>query len=117
MDRELLCSFPHAPSHDLCNSYIYKLLGEDDDISDGAGTISIWFIPVFYTFVFAFTMQMFLNAQMKNIFLMYLSSAFFVVHVLLTWLFVDKLNLGIPGAMGAMVIVVRWLYTSCSDLG
>ncbi|KAK3198253.1 hypothetical protein Dsin_021668 [Dipteronia sinensis] len=28
----------------------------------------------------------------------------FVLHVLLSWIFVSKLNLGIPGAMGAMII-------------
>ena len=34
----------------------------------------------------------------------WLSAVAFVVHVALSWIFVSKLNLGIPGAMSAMII-------------
>ncbi|KAK0601459.1 hypothetical protein LWI29_024440 [Acer saccharum] len=38
----------------------------------------------------------------------WLSPGSFVLHVLLSWIFVSKLNLGIPGAMGALILS-SWL--------
>lgn len=83
---------------------IFKLLGEDSDIAAKAGYISLWFIPILYFFVFCLTIQKYLQAQLKNIIVGWLSAVAFVMHVILSWIFVNLLNLGIPGAMGAMII-------------
>ncbi|KAK9290560.1 hypothetical protein L1049_008730 [Liquidambar formosana] len=87
---------------------IFILLGEEEDIAIAAGTISLWFIPILYYFVFSLTIQKYLQSQLKNMIVGWLSASSFVLHVLLSWIFVNKLNLGIPGAMGAMIIS-SWL--------
>ncbi|KAL6335874.1 hypothetical protein AAG906_003499 [Vitis piasezkii] len=66
--------------------------------------ISLWLLPILYSFVFSMTIQMYLQAQLKNMIIGCLSASSFVLHVLLSWIFVIKLNLGIPGAMGALII-------------
>ncbi|KAJ0015258.1 hypothetical protein Pint_20811 [Pistacia integerrima] len=83
---------------------IFKLLGEESDIASEAGYISLWFIPILYFFIFCLTIQKYLQAQLKNIIVGWLSAVAFVIHVLLSWIFVNVLNFGIPGAMSAMII-------------
>lgn len=83
---------------------IFKLLGEQTDIANRAGDISLWFIGILYFFVFSLTIQKYLQAQLKNMIVGWLSAVAFVAHVALSWIFVSKLNLGIPGAMSAMII-------------
>ncbi|KAL3533658.1 hypothetical protein ACH5RR_007179 [Cinchona calisaya] len=83
---------------------IFRLLGEKEDIAQSAGYASLWFIPFVYNFVFSLTIQMFLQAQQKNMVIAWLSILQFIIHVPLSWLFVYKLNWGVPGAMGALSI-------------
>ncbi|XP_035544356.1 protein DETOXIFICATION 24-like [Juglans regia] len=87
---------------------IFKLLQEEDAITDASEAISLWFIPTLYSFVFGLTIQMFLQAQLKNMVIGWLSAGSFVIHVLLSWLFVNILNWGVSGAMGAFNIA-SWL--------
>ncbi|KAF9588875.1 hypothetical protein IFM89_016838 [Coptis chinensis] len=83
---------------------IFRLLGEEEELAVVGGRIALWFIPIIYYFVFNFTMQMYLQSQLKNAIIGWLSTMAFVLHLILSWLFVLKLNLGIHGAMGAMII-------------
>ncbi|KAK9289686.1 hypothetical protein L1049_007844 [Liquidambar formosana] len=83
---------------------IFRLLGEEEAIAKEAGPISLWFIPIVYYFVFSLTIQNYLQAQLKNMVIGCLYAASFVLHLLLSWIFVIKLNLGVLGAMGAMII-------------
>ncbi|KAG6692622.1 hypothetical protein I3842_10G123800 [Carya illinoinensis] len=83
---------------------IFKLLGENEDVAEVAGYISLWFIPVLYYFPFAFSIQKYLQTQLKNTIVGWLSALTFALHVLLSWIFVSKLHFGIPGAMGAIII-------------
>ncbi|OMO61304.1 Multi antimicrobial extrusion protein [Corchorus olitorius] len=85
-------------------SPILKFLGEEEEVANQAGYISLWFIPVLYAFLFNITIQKYLQAQLKNMIIGWLSAISFVLHVLLSWIFVSKLNLGIPGAMTSMII-------------
>ncbi|KAB5529645.1 hypothetical protein DKX38_019726 [Salix brachista] len=87
---------------------ILKLLGQEDDIAKEAGKMSLWFIPILYYYVFSLTIQMFLQAQKKNKIVGLFTASSFVVHVLLSWLFVIKLGLGVAGAMSAFIISA-WL--------
>ncbi|XP_039048884.1 protein DETOXIFICATION 24-like isoform X1 [Hibiscus syriacus] len=89
-------------------SSIFELLGENEDIASAAGYISLWFIPILYSFVFNFTIQKYLQCQLKNTIVGWISTASFSVHLLLSWIFVSKLNWGIPGAMSSMIIST-WL--------
>lgn len=83
---------------------IFNLLREDKDIAKSAGYISLWFIPVLYSIVFALTIQMYLQAQQKNIIIAWLSVMQFALHVPLSWLFVYVLKLGVDGAMAALCV-------------
>nr|AHI48504.1 multidrug and toxic extrusion transporter [Vaccinium corymbosum] len=83
---------------------ILHLLGEDKTIAVVSKDISIWFISVMYSYVFGMTIQMYLQAQLKNMIVAWLSAGSFVFHLVASWLFVSKLDLGIPGAMGALTI-------------
>lgn len=83
---------------------IFRLLGENDEIAEAAGTIAIWFIPTAYSFVFSLTIQMYLQAQLKNMIVGWIFFVCFLLHLLLSWAFVDLLNFGIPGAMTALIV-------------
>ncbi|CAI9761227.1 unnamed protein product [Fraxinus pennsylvanica] len=83
---------------------ILRLLREEDDIAKSAEYVSLWFIPFIYSLLFAMTIQMYLQSQQKNLVIAWLSVIEFVIHILLSWLFVYKLNWGISGAMGALCI-------------
>ncbi|KAF5749137.1 putative Multidrug resistance pump [Tripterygium wilfordii] len=88
----------------IFSSSIFKLIGEEDATADVAGYISLWFIPILYFMAIAVTIQKYLQCQLKNMIVGWLSAASFVIHVFLSWIFLSKLNLGIPGAMAAMII-------------
>lgn len=92
----------------IWTTQIFELLGEDTAVSIVAEKISIWFIPFVYNFVFTLTIQMYLQAQLKNMIVAWLATVSFVFHLVVSWLFVTELDLGIPGAMGALSIS-SWL--------
>ncbi|GLT36482.1 hypothetical protein SLA2020_108560 [Shorea laevis] len=87
---------------------IFKLLGEEEEIVSNVGYISLWFIPILYSFVFSWTIQKYLQTQLRNRIIGWLSAASFVLHVFLSWIFVIKLNWGIHGAMSSLIIAT-WL--------
>ncbi|XP_020534330.1 protein DETOXIFICATION 24 isoform X3 [Jatropha curcas] len=87
---------------------LFKLIGEEEEIADAAGYIALWFAPILYFFCFAFPLQKFLQCQLKNMIVGWLSAVSFVLHMILSWIFVSKLNWGIPGAMSSMIIS-SWL--------
>lgn len=82
----------------------FRLLGQEEDVAIAAGNMSPWFIPYVYYLVFSLTIQMYLQAQLKNEVVGWFSAISFVLHILLSWIFVNKLELGTAGAMGALTI-------------
>ncbi|XP_011070196.1 protein DETOXIFICATION 24-like [Sesamum indicum] len=103
---------------------IFNLLGEEEAIAKSAGYISLWFIPFVYGLIFSLTIQMYLQAQQKNMIIAWLSALQFVIHILLSYLFVDVLDFGVAGAMGALctsswfVVLGEFMYIFggwCSD--
>ncbi|KAF7074166.1 hypothetical protein CFC21_079076 [Triticum aestivum] len=83
-------------------------IGQDPMISAVAGTISLWYIPVMFANVFSFTLQMYLQAQSKNMVIAYLAFVTLGLHVFLSWLFTVRLHLGLAGVMTSMVIAM-WI--------
>lgn len=83
---------------------ILKLIGQDEEIAEASELISLWWIPYVYSFVFGLTIQMFLQSQLKNMIIGWLSAISLVLHLFLSWLFVIKLGLGVDGAMGSLNI-------------
>lgn len=86
----------------LFTAPLLKLLGEQADIAVVAGEISLWCIPYLYTFVFSLTIQMYLQAQLKNLIVGWLSATSFVLHLVMSWILVYKLEWGVAGALLAM---------------
>ncbi|OMO49411.1 Multi antimicrobial extrusion protein [Corchorus olitorius] len=83
---------------------LLKLLGQEEEIANAAGRISLWFIPMVYSMVFSMTIQMYLQAQLKNLVVGWLSFTTFICHIFLSWLMVYKLNWGVNGAMASLNI-------------
>jgi MATE family multidrug resistance protein len=79
-------------------------LGQDPEISAVAGTISLWYIPVMFSYIWAFMLQMYLQAQSKNMIVTYLAFLNLGIHLFLSWLLTVKFQLGLAGVMGSMVI-------------
>ncbi|KAI3739060.1 hypothetical protein L2E82_29434 [Cichorium intybus] len=88
----------------IFGTQLYRLLGEDEAIAVSGGYISLWFIPFIYNFVFTLTIQMFLQAQLKNMVIAWLSIFRVAIHTLLSWILVFKLNFGVAGAMVALSV-------------
>lgn len=87
---------------------IFRLLGQEEEIAAACEKYSLWFLPYIYYLLFSRSIQMYLQAQLKNTVIGWLSASTFVIHVLLSWIFVSKLHLGTNGAMGALTIST-WL--------
>ncbi|XP_062003823.1 protein DETOXIFICATION 21-like isoform X2 [Rosa rugosa] len=87
---------------------ILEALGQEQNIAQVAGYISLWVIPVIFAFVLSFTCQMYLQAQSKNMIIAYLSAISIAIHILLSWLLTVKYQLGIPGAM-VSTILAFWI--------
>uniref|UniRef100_A0A7N0TU31 Protein DETOXIFICATION n=2 Tax=Kalanchoe fedtschenkoi TaxID=63787 RepID=A0A7N0TU31_KALFE len=83
---------------------ILKLIGQDAAIAEKVGTISAWFIAIMYQNAMVTTIQRYLQAQMKNSVVGWLSLFSFVIQVPMTWLFMSGLSLGVQGAMAAFVL-------------
>ncbi|XP_051120985.1 protein DETOXIFICATION 21-like [Andrographis paniculata] len=87
---------------------ILKSLGQDEIISEVAGKIALWFIPVVYSFMVSYSCQMFLQAQSKNRIISYLAAASLTIHMILSWLLTFKLGYGLTGAL-ISTILAYWI--------
>ncbi|XP_043719242.1 protein DETOXIFICATION 20-like [Telopea speciosissima] len=87
---------------------ILKLIGQTEEISEMANIISLWYIPIIFSYVFLYTIQMYLQAQSKNIIITWLSAITLIFHAFCTWILVEKMGLGIAGVMISMNIV-SWI--------
>ncbi|XP_031504602.1 protein DETOXIFICATION 21-like isoform X3 [Nymphaea colorata] len=81
---------------------ILVLLGQTESVSETAASMSLWFIPVLYSFVFSFSLQMYLQAQRKNKIIGYLAGVSLLLHVSLSWLLAYKLGMGVEGVLISM---------------
>ncbi|KAM0843290.1 hypothetical protein ACQ4PT_057808 [Festuca glaucescens] len=85
---------------------LLTFIGQDPSICAVAGTISLWFIPVMFSYVLSFTLQMYLQAQGKNAIITYLAVANLALHLSLSWLLTAKYHLGLEGVMTSMIIAM-----------
>ncbi|KAK3002921.1 hypothetical protein RJ639_019901, partial [Escallonia herrerae] len=76
---------------------LLKLLGEPSDIAELSGMVSLCFIPLHFSLAFQFPLQRFLQSQLKTAVIAWVSLGALVVHVLVSWLIVYKLQLGVIG--------------------
>ncbi|XP_060674678.1 protein DETOXIFICATION 27 isoform X2 [Ziziphus jujuba] len=92
-----------------------KLLGQDSDVAELAGVVSIWLIPVHFSFAIQFPFQTFLQSQLKNSVIAWVSLAALVIHVILSWLVVYKLQVGVVGT--AITLDISWWILTIGQLG
>ncbi|KAJ9693613.1 hypothetical protein PVL29_009532 [Vitis rotundifolia] len=83
---------------------ILKALGQEEEIAEVAGYVSLWLIPVMFAFIVSFTCQFYLQAQSKNMIIAYLAAFSLTIHVFLSWLLAVKYQLGLPGALLSTVL-------------
>ncbi|CAO2192981.1 unnamed protein product [Urochloa humidicola] len=82
------------------------LTGQSPELSAMAGKVAVLFIPLQFCFAFLFPLQRFLQCQMKNIPNAAASAAALCIHLLISWLFVSKLQFGLVGV--ALTLSVSW---------
>uniref|UniRef100_A0A1J3JQT6 Protein DETOXIFICATION n=1 Tax=Noccaea caerulescens TaxID=107243 RepID=A0A1J3JQT6_NOCCA len=78
---------------------ILRLLGQDIEITNTVDEIYPWVIPYLYSIVFTMTMQMYLQAQMKNAIIGVLATLALVLDIAVTWWCVRVMEMGIHGAL------------------
>ncbi|KAL1196397.1 Protein DETOXIFICATION 27 [Cardamine amara subsp. amara] len=83
---------------------VLKFLGQPDDIAELSGVVAVWVIPLHFAFALSFPLQRFLQCQLKNQVTAVASAVALVVHILVSWLFVDGLKLGVVGTMATISI-------------
>lgn len=95
------------------------LIGQPPELAAQAGTVSLWFIPLHFSFAFLFPLQRFLQCQLKNSINAVVAGIALAVHVLVTWLFVAKLKLGLIGITVTLnfswwaSVLCLYLYVTC----
>lgn len=93
---------------------ILKLLGQSHEIAELAGRFSIWMIPELFAYAVNFPIQKFLQAQSKVMAMAWISAAVLVIHVILSWLFIIKLEMGLVGA--AITLNFAWFLLDVGQL-
>ncbi|CAN8269704.1 unnamed protein product [Cochlearia groenlandica] len=78
---------------------ILRLLGQNLEITRTVDKIYPWMIPYGYSLIFTMTMQMYLQAQMRNAIVGVLSTFSLALDLLVTWWCVSVMRMGIGGAL------------------
>ncbi|XP_057794551.1 protein DETOXIFICATION 27-like isoform X2 [Salvia miltiorrhiza] len=100
-----LCCFLLLPLYALA-APILKLMGQPDDVAEQAGEVALWLIPLHFSFAFQFPLQRFLQSQLKTAPLIWVPLLALVVHAVLNWVLVSKLEMGVVGI--AVVLDISW---------
>ncbi|XP_031282671.1 protein DETOXIFICATION 27-like [Pistacia vera] len=87
-------------------SPILKLIGQSTALAEQTGIVAIWLIPFHLSFPFQFTLQRFLQCQLKTAVIAWVSGVVLLVHVIVSWVFVYKLRVGIVGT--AITLDFSW---------
>uniref|UniRef100_A0A5B6YWP7 Protein DETOXIFICATION n=1 Tax=Davidia involucrata TaxID=16924 RepID=A0A5B6YWP7_DAVIN len=85
---------------------ILKLLGQPSEVAELSGVVSLCMIPLHFSFAFQFPLQRYLQSQLKNGVIAWVSLLALLVHVAVSWLFVFKLQLGVIGT--ALTLNFSW---------
>lgn len=94
---------------------VLKVLGQPDDVAEQSGLVALWFLPMHFSFAFQCPLQRFLQSQLKTGVLVWVSSVAFVIHVIISWIFVHQLQLGVVGA--AIALDISWWVLVLGMLG
>lgn len=83
-----------------------KFIGQPTELADQAGLVAIWLIPFHLSFPFQFTLQRFLQSQLKTGVIALVSGCTLAAHVVVNWIFVSKMRVGIVGT--ALILDFSW---------
>uniref|UniRef100_A0A0D9V638 Protein DETOXIFICATION n=1 Tax=Leersia perrieri TaxID=77586 RepID=A0A0D9V638_9ORYZ len=90
----------------LFASPLLRLLRQQREIADVAGTYARWSAPQLFAYAVSFPLQKFYQAQSRVWAVTCISAAVLAAHTLLNWVFVARLGHGVVGA--AIVCDVSW---------
>lgn len=113
-----ICSFLLIPMF-VFASPLLKLIGQPASVAEQTGIFAVWLIPFHLCLPFQFTLQRFLQSQLKTAVIAWVSGCALLVHVIVSWVFVYKLRVGLVGT--AITLDFSWwlsvlglfLYTVC----
>ncbi|KAJ4822027.1 Protein DETOXIFICATION 27 [Turnera subulata] len=103
-----LCCFLLLPFY-VFAAPLLKWLGQPDDVAEQSGLVALWLIPLHFSFAFQFPLQRFLQSQLKNQVIAWVSLLSLGVNVFTSWLFVYALDFGVVGA--AIALDISWWVT------
>ncbi|PIA51716.1 hypothetical protein AQUCO_01100531v1 [Aquilegia coerulea] len=85
---------------------LLKLIGQEDNIAQAAGTFAIYMIPQLFAYAVNFPLAKFLQAQSKMMAMAVIAFAALIFHTFFSWLLMLKLGWGLVGA--AVVLNLSW---------
>lgn len=91
-----LCCILLLPLYCFASPFL-KLLGQPTEVAELTGTVTLWMIPLHFSFAFQFPLQRFLQSQLKTYVIAWVALVALVVHIFVSWLFVYRLQLGVVG--------------------
>ncbi|RXH73929.1 hypothetical protein DVH24_016751 [Malus domestica] len=98
---------------------ILKLWGQSDDVAALSGVVSPWLIHLHFSFAFYFPLTRFLQSQLQNIVIAWVSLVVLLINIFTSWLFVYLLDFGVFGAVIALDIfwwvlaLGLYMYATC----
>ncbi|XP_055960252.1 protein DETOXIFICATION 27-like [Mercurialis annua] len=96
-----MCCFLLLPLY-LFASPILKWMGQPDDVAEQSELVAIWLLPLHFSFAFLFPLQRFLQCQLENQVIAWVSLGALMINVFTSWLFVYSLDFGVVGAAIAL---------------
>ncbi|KAK0605722.1 hypothetical protein LWI29_030044 [Acer saccharum] len=90
----------------LFASPVLKLLGQTKEVSELSGLVAMWMIPLHFSFAYQFPLQRFLQSQLKTMVIAWVALVSLLVHILVSWLFVYRMQLGVIGT--AATLNISW---------
>ncbi|XP_050905409.1 protein DETOXIFICATION 27 [Lathyrus oleraceus] len=98
---------------------VLKAVGQPEDLAVLSGEVAMWMIPLHFTLAFQFPLSRFLQCQLKTAVIAWVSLMALLVHILVSWLFVYKFQLGLIGAAATLnfswwaLTIGLYVYTVC----
>ncbi|ESW08286.1 hypothetical protein PHAVU_009G034200 [Phaseolus vulgaris] len=94
---------------------LLKLVGQPVAVAEQAGLVAVWLIPFHLSFPFQFTLQRFLQCQLKTGIVAWVSGVALAIHVLVSLVLVYRMRVGIVGT--ALSIGFSWWLSVLGMLG
>lgn len=94
---------------------ILKFMGQPEKVAERTGLVAMWMIPFHLSFPFQFTLQRFLQSQLKTGVITWVSGLVLVLHAFVSWVFVYKLRVGIVGTV--LTIAFAWWASALGMFG